>query len=250
MLAELKKLEAANATVVHARLALEAVDAEFAEALVNAHNAKTKETFTEDDDDLGKDFNMEDDEEIDSDEADGIDEDEEIDSDEAEGDGDDDDEPAPPKNNKARAKAKSTAQNDSADAGGGSRVVEDRRFGIYDARRYRSEAENDAEAAAQAAKGGGKAASGAKRKAPSGGGGIRKQPRRPRTRITRFGMKRRAVPRRARRARLRKRRRLARLPRPPRPVHAAWRRKRRHSASPSVVRSPVQPPGPPSDNTS
>ena len=36
LLAELKKLEAANATVVHARLALEAVDAEFAEALVNA----------------------------------------------------------------------------------------------------------------------------------------------------------------------------------------------------------------------
>lgn len=174
LLAELKKLEAANATVVHARLALEAVDAEFAEALVNAHNAKTKETFAEDDDDLGKDFNMEDDEEIDSDEADGVDEDEEIDSDEAEGDGGDDDEPAPPKNNKARAKAKSTAQNDSADAGGGSRVVEDRRFGIYDARRYRSEAENDAEAAAQAAKGGGKAASGAKRKAPSGGGGNKK----------------------------------------------------------------------------
>lgn len=50
----------------------------------------------------------------------------------------------------------------------------DRRFGIYDARRYRSEAENDAEAAAQAAKGGGKAASGAKRKAPSGGGGNKK----------------------------------------------------------------------------
>jgi hypothetical protein len=128
---------------------------------------------------------MEDDEEIDSDEADGIDEDEEIDSDEAEGDDDDDedeeeddvvddDEPPRRKNNKARAKAKSTAQNDSAEAGGGSRVVEDRRFGIYDARRYRSEAENDAEAAAQAAKSGGKAASGAKRKAPSGGGGNKK----------------------------------------------------------------------------
>ena len=80
---------------------------------------------------------MEDDEEIDSDEADGIDEDEEIDSDEAEGDGDDDDEPALRRIIR-RAKAKSAAQNDGADAGGGSRVVEDRRFGIYDARRYRS----------------------------------------------------------------------------------------------------------------
>ena len=81
--------------------------------------------------------------------------------------------------------------------------------------------------------------------------GIRKQPRRPRTRITRFGMKRRAVPRRARRARLRKRRRLAGPPRPPRP--GPCRRGGANApprASPSVVRSPVQPPGPPSDNTS
>ena len=193
---------------------------------------------------------MEDDEEIDSDEADGIDEDEEIDSDEAEGDGDDDDEPAPPKNNKAERKQVRGAERDSADAGGGSRVVEDRRFGIYDARRYRSEAENDAEAAAQAAKGGGKNASGVSADAAPARG-IRKQPRRPRTRITRFGMKRRAVPRRARRARLRKRRRLARLPRPPRlgPC-VALRKRATRRASPSVVRSPVQPPGPPSDNTS
>ena len=51
-------------------------------------------------------------------------------------------------------------------AGPGGRVVEDRRYGIYDARRYRTEAENDAEEAAMA-KGGGAGASAAKTNAVS-----------------------------------------------------------------------------------
>ena len=53
---------------------------------------------------------------------------------------------------------------DGADAAGG-RVVEDRRYGIYDARRYRSEAENDA--AEAAASKGGKVSAASKRKAPT-----------------------------------------------------------------------------------
>ena len=144
LLTELKKLEMANAAVVHARLALEAVDAEFAEALVSAHKlaarAQAAAAFDADDDA----FDLEDDEEL-----------------------DDEEDFAPAPKAKAKPKPKSAAHNnDSNDAGGGGRVVEDRRYGIYDARRYRSEAENDAEAAA-AAKGGRSSTTAAKRKAPS-----------------------------------------------------------------------------------
>lgn len=146
LLTELKKLETANAAVVHARLALEAVDAEFAEALVSAHNlaarAQAAATFDADEDE----FDLEDDEELDEEEE-------------------EDFTPAPKA--KAKPKPKSTAQNnDSNDAAGGGRVVEDRRYGIYDARRYRSEAENDAEAAAAAAKGSRAPTTATKRKAP------------------------------------------------------------------------------------
>ena len=175
LLTELKKLEAANAAVVHARLALEAVDAEFAEALVSAHNnaaANAKATTSaafDHDDDLEKSFTMDGDEdEDDEDEDDEVDDedDEEIDEDLV-----DDEEieeeirPQPTSKSKAKPKAKSApSQNDGADAAGG-RVVEDRRYGIYDARRYRSEAENDA--AEAAASKGGKVSAASKRKAPT-----------------------------------------------------------------------------------
>ena len=52
-----------------------------------------------------------------------------------------------------KSKVSSSTQNNSLEGGQGGRVVEDRRYGIYDARRYRSEAENDAEEAAKSGKG-------------------------------------------------------------------------------------------------
>ena len=177
LLTELKKLEAANAAVVHARLALEAVDAEFAEALANVvqedvhHDLEEHFAAIEDESD---------DDESDDDESgdDDDDEEEEEGDDEAVMDEDDDvPESAPaPKGaaaetteTKKSSKAKTSAAAPSVDAsaGAGGRVVEDRRYGIYDARRYRTEAENDAEAAATVAKGGGgaKATAAPKRKA-------------------------------------------------------------------------------------
>lgn len=131
LLTELKKLEAANAAVVHARLALEAVDAEFHEAVVNAHNAaaRAQQAVAFDADE----------------EAFGIDEDDELDDEQQ----DAKESRSAPTKSKAKQKIKSVTQTDGTDASGG-RVVEDRRYGIYDARRYRSEAENDAEAAAAA----------------------------------------------------------------------------------------------------
>ena len=154
---------------------MEAVDAEFAEALVSAHNnaaANAKATTSaafDHDDDLEKSFTMDGDEdEDDEDEDDEVDDedDEEIDEDLV-----DDEEieeeirPQPTSKSKAKPKAKSApSQNDGADAAGG-RVVEDRRYGIYDARRYRSEAENDA--AEAAASKGGKVSAASKRKAPT-----------------------------------------------------------------------------------
>ena len=106
----------------------------------------------EDDEDADDEVDDEDDEEIDEDLVDDEEIEEEI-------------RPQPTSKSKAKPKAKSApSQNDGADAAGG-RVVEDRRYGIYDARRYRSEAENDA--AEAAASKGGKVSAASKRKAPT-----------------------------------------------------------------------------------
>ena len=242
-------MEAANATVVHARLALEAVDAEFAEALVSAHNAKTKETFAEDGGDLGKDFNMEDDEEIDSDEADGIDEDEEIDSDEAEGDGDDDDEPAPPKNNKARAKQSPRRRTIArtpvevvellkivglafTTRGG----IDPRRRTTPRRRRRRQRVAVKRAASAQA---------------PSGGGGNKKTAKTASDANHEIWYEKTSGAKASKaRAPAKKAASRASAASAAPGSMPSWRRNAPPRASPSVVRSPVQPPGPPSDNTS
>jgi hypothetical protein len=114
---------------------------------------------------LEKSFTMEGDEDDEEDDEVDEDDDEEIDEDLVDDDELEDFKPPRSSKSKAKPKAKSAgAQNDSADTAGG-RVVEDRRYGIYDARRYRSEAENDA--AEAAASKGGKAPAANKRKAPA-----------------------------------------------------------------------------------
>jgi len=161
LLTELKKLEAANAAVVHARLALEAVDAEFAEALANVVQEDVHH-------DLEEHFAaIEDDSDDEEDESEDEEEDEEEEEEEEE---EDIPNPAPAptgaaagpkKSSKPKTPAAAPASSIDMSAGPGGRVVEDRRYGIYDARRYRTEAENDAEEAAMV-KGGGAGASAAK----------------------------------------------------------------------------------------
>lgn len=157
LLTELKKLEAANAAVVHARLALEAIDAEFSEAIANVHSSANSNAYGfNEGEDEGED------EEDDEDDHEDEDEDEDIDlEDHADEEDFDEDLDAPAPARKAsggsaktnKSKSSSNAQNNSLEGGQGGRVVEDRRYGIYDARRYRSEAENDAEEAAKSGKG-------------------------------------------------------------------------------------------------
>jgi len=143
LLTELKKLEAANAAVVHARLALEAVDAEFAEALSNVVQEDEHH-------DLEQHFAAIE-RESDSDE-------EYEEPPESPAPAPKSSAPAPAKKPKTKMPAAQAPSIDTAgNAGPGGRVVEDRRYGIYDARRYRTEAENDAEAAV-AVKGGAKTA--------------------------------------------------------------------------------------------